>query len=274
MRFRSVGFFVLGTGMVFFLAGCAATRPEPEVAAKQEERQKVDQILQEEKKQKEQQRKDEAEVLRLLGIEPEQEKTGAGTEEKKQALASQAANLERELRQKEAEIERLKRELEQRDQKVAELESVLNDLKSAPEQPAVATESSGTGTAGPISLEEYKRRYQAALAEYRSRNYNTAIRMFEELLRIDSNNSYSDNAQYWIGECYYGLGMYERALVEFEKVFAFVNSNKEDDAQLKIALCYKNLNRPEQAKEALQRLIMKYPKSEYIPIARKLLNQL
>jgi TolA-binding protein len=67
---------------------------------------------------------------------------------------------------------------------------------------------------------------------------------------------------------------YQRALIEFEKVFAFVNSNKEDAAQLKIGLCYKQLNQTDNARSAFQRFLMKYPDSEYTELARKFLAEL
>ncbi len=262
---------------VIWLA-CASTKPDRGASQKKTEKQKVDEILDTKKAQEEKQKKDEDEVLRMLGITPEEEtaKKPSSFVEEKESLESKAGTLEKELTEKEREIERLKKELAEKDKKMAELETVLTDLRRSPKSTTGASveRTYPAPTSGKISLQEYKRRYQIALQEYRNRNYNTAIRLFEELLQLDSNNSYSDNCQYWIGECYYALGMYQRALVEFEKVFAFVNSNKEDAAQLKIALCYKNLNQIDNAKEALQRLIVKYPKSEYIGLAKRLLAQL
>jgi len=281
MNYRKIVaiFAVIGISSVWMM--CASTRPETGPLAKQEEKQKVDEILDTKKAETSKQKKDEDEVLRMLGITPEEQKAEAKQpaklSEQKSNLEQKAGSLEQQLMEKEKELERLKQELAEKDKKMAELETVLNDLKTSGTPKRSATPTTGyrtTGTAGPISFSEYKRRYQEALQEYRSRNYNTAIRKFQELLRIDSNNSLSDNAQYWIGECYYALGMYQRALVEFEKVFAFVNSNKEDAAQIKIALCYKNLNQKDNAREALQRFIVKYPKSEYLNFAKRLLAQL
>ena len=49
-----------------------------------------------------------------------------------------------------------------------------------------------------------------------------------------------DNAQYWLAECYYSQKDYKRAIIEFEKVFT-VNTNKNDDAQYKIALAHQSI---------------------------------
>lgn len=283
MNYKKVFAIAAVLGISSFWLMCASTKPETGLASKQEEKKKVDEILDTKQAETSKQKKDEDEVLRMLGISPEEEKASkeeqaAQLGEQKSNLEQQAGSLEQQLMEKERELEKLKQELAEKDKKVTELETVLNDLKSSGGAKRAAGSSAGYAkagaAAGPISFSEYKRRYREALQEYQSRNYNTAIRKFEKLLQIDSNNSLSDNAQYWIGECYYALGMYQRALVEFEKVFAFVNSNKEDAAQIKIALCYKNLHQIDNAKEALQRFIVKYPKSEYLNFAKRLLAQL
>jgi tol-pal system protein YbgF len=113
--------------------------------------------------------------------------------------------------------------------------------------------------------------YQAALQLYKNRNYREAIQHFEALLSTDSRNSLSDNCQYWIGESYYGMGNYQQAVIAFEKVFTFSNSNKDDDAQLKVGMCYIKMNDKPKAKAELQKLIDVYPSSEYVSVARRLL---
>lgn len=85
-------------------------------------------------------------------------------------------------------------------------------------------------------------------------------------------NKLADNAQYWIGECYYSLKNYQRAIIEFEKVFSFPNSNKNDDAQFKLGLCYAAIGNRVKAREEFQRLIDYFPKSEYVTRAKQFLN--
>ena len=120
----------------------------------------------------------------------------------------------------------------------------------------------------------YKEDYQMALEEYYNRNYKQAIQMFEELLARDSSNSLADNCRYWIGECYYGLGNYNQAIIEFTKVFSFTKSNKMDDAQLKLGLCYWRLGDRDRAVQEFERLVNEYPDSEYVEKAREFLSKL
>ena len=116
--------------------------------------------------------------------------------------------------------------------------------------------------------------YQGALYYYRHEQYDRALVEFDRLLQKAPMSEWSDNAQYWRGECYYGLRKYQQALIEFTKVFAFNNTGKADDAQIKIANCHIKLGERDRALAALRKLIDEYPDSEYVPIVRDKIKQL
>ena len=116
--------------------------------------------------------------------------------------------------------------------------------------------------------------YRAALGQYHNRQYQTALDQFSEILSRAPYSEWADNAQYWKGECYCGLGKYRPALTEFTKVFAFEKTEKADDAQLKIARCYLALGEKDKALAEFQKLLDEYPESEYIDRARKEINYL
>ena len=120
----------------------------------------------------------------------------------------------------------------------------------------------------------FEDQYEQARRDYMDRRYRQAIEKFESMLSVNATHSLSDNCQYWIGESYWGLGNYQEALAAFKKVFSFRNSNKDDDAQLKIGLCYMRMNDKELAKTELEKLISDYPSSEYVNTARRYLQQL
>ncbi|MBN2356017.1 tetratricopeptide repeat protein [candidate division KSB1 bacterium] len=211
---------------------------------------------------------DEDEVMRLLGLVKQDEaqqsateastaETGADTEN----LQSQSQQLEAELQQKNLEIANLRAEVAERDRRIAELESEMDK----PEDTARAKVRS-TGT--------YKERYNYARSLYEAKKYNQALQEFSALLASDINNELSDNAQYWIGECYYGLRAYNQAIIEFEKVFTFNRSDKYDDAQLKLGYCYLRIGNVEKARSELNKLITNYPDSEFVSKAQHYLQQL
>ena len=116
--------------------------------------------------------------------------------------------------------------------------------------------------------------YQGALYYYRHKQYDRALAEFDRLLQEAPLSEWSDNAQYWKGECYYGLRQYQQALIEFTKVFAFSNTDKADDSQLKIARCHLALDERIRALTALRKLVDEYPDSEYTPAAREQIKRL
>lgn len=145
--------------------------------------------------------------------------------------------------------------------RIVSLGTILNEKQSVAE----AKTPGETYTAGG----SYRDRYLQALTCYQNGDYEAAIQLFRQLLNEDKDHELADNAQYWIGECFYSMKQYKRAIVEFENVFSFKNSNKEDDAQFKLGLCYAAMGEREQAVDEFQRLIDYYPQSEYVKNAKQ-----
>ena len=117
-------------------------------------------------------------------------------------------------------------------------------------------------------------KYRMGLDTYRSCQYTKALTHFDRVLSMAPYGSWADNAQYWKGECYYGMGKFDQGLTEFTKVFAYRKTEKADDAQLKIARCYLALGEKTSALRAFQQLVDEYPKSEYVGKAKKEISYL
>ncbi len=205
----------------------------------------------------------EEDVLRLLGIvdeeaEPEPEAPETSGEDLS-VLQQEIDRLENEVSSKDREVATLQAQLQEKDALLQKKEKDLSAVKSAP---SVSVASSFRG------------RYEQALSLYNSRRYNEAIAAFDQLLSSGENNSLVDNCQYWKGEAYYGLSNYEQSILEFQKVFAYPNSNKLDDAQLKLGLCYLKLNNAERARLEFEKLVREYADSEYVGRARSYLDRL
>ena len=88
----------------------------------------------------------------------------------------------------------------------------------------------GTGPA-PVVDAGFMSAYQSARAQFERYDYNGAIESFQALLQQNPNHSMADNCQYWIGESYFGLKQYQKAIMEFQKVFAYGPADKHDDAR-------------------------------------------
>jgi tol-pal system protein YbgF len=125
-----------------------------------------------------------------------------------------------------------------------------------------------------VLLGAFTAAYQKALRTYSSRRYREAIKSFRDLLNTGAENNLTDNCQYWIGECYIGLRDYRNALVNFQRVLRYSNSDKSDDAQFMIGSCDARLGKIRDAKAAFQKVLKEYPDSEYARRARTRLKRL
>ena len=125
-----------------------------------------------------------------------------------------------------------------------------------------------------FNAEQYKQTYMKSLGYFQNQNYKSAISGFEELVRSGATNDLADNSQYWLAECYYSQKDFKRSIAEFEKVFTYAGTDKDDDAQLKIGLSYQSIGNVDKAKEEFQRFIDYFPGSEYYPKAKEALKQL
>lgn len=117
--------------------------------------------------------------------------------------------------------------------------------------------------------------YRSAMEAYNQEHYQEAATRFREFISQFPKHNFSDNAQYWIGECYYSLGQYERSIDEFCAILQqHENEDKVADALLKIGLAYLKLDAPERARPYLLQLIEKYPASESAGKARREIGRL
>lgn len=126
----------------------------------------------------------------------------------------------------------------------------------------------------PKSRKSYKARYNDALSDYRKRKFNSAIKKFNLLISENDKNLLSDNAQYWIGECYYHLKLYSKAVTGFGNVLNYKNSNKIDSAILMKGKAYKHLGQNTKAIAQFRALVTNYPRSSYTKRARELISDL
>ena len=112
--------------------------------------------------------------------------------------------------------------------------------------------------------------YQAAYSDVAAGRYNLAREAFQTYLKYFSDTEVADNAQYWIGECYYATGDFAGAIPEFQKVVQnYPKADKVPSAMLKIGLSYSRLKNSAEANKYYRMLIQKYPKSSEAAAARE-----
>ena len=104
--------------------------------------------------------------------------------------------------------------------------------------------------------------YQKNYEMLRAGDLTGALQGFRQFLKQHPRSSLASNAQYWLGECYYGQRQYSQAIREFERVLTYYStSNKVPAALLKIGYSHLGLQDPQTARSMFRQLVRSYPKS-------------
>jgi tol-pal system protein YbgF len=156
-----------------------------------------------------------------------------------------------------------------------ELKVLRDAMPVKAEKEAVPTAvATATGPARGDS-EAAKREYEEALRIVDRKDYRAAILRFKEFLKKYPNTEFSDNAQYWIGECHYALREFEQAILEFDTVRRkYPNGAKVPGALLKQGFAFAELGDKVDARLILQELVDRYPQSEEAGKAKQKLKTL
>lgn len=133
---------------------------------------------------------------------------------------------------------------------------------------AARTAASG-GAAGPDEL------YRSAYEDYMRGNYDLAADGFGEYMRRYPDTELTDNALYWIGECYDAQEKPQEALDTFTMVLEdYPTSDKAAAAQLKKGLIYLKMGDQGQGVVNLQYVVYEHPGTREADLAREQLRSL
>ncbi len=210
------------------------------------------------------------EILEALGIDPSGADMSAGeqdflSEELFLDLEVEIAELEKLSGSRNSMLDSLRLEMQEADHQLA----ALSNLFDVPKGSNFNFASTNQTAPRLKSNSEYAQYYQDALDDVYGKRFDQAIVKFQELLRQSDSDNLADNAQYWIAESNYALGNYQVAIAEFERVFAFENNNKTDDAQFMIGIAYLKAGDPRLAQLELSHLLAFYQDSEYVARAER-----
>jgi tol-pal system protein YbgF len=117
--------------------------------------------------------------------------------------------------------------------------------------------------------------YKSAYDELRSGRHDDAERDFREFVRRYPHHDYADNAQYWLGECFYDQKRYDKAMPEFRSVLSrWPTGNKAPDAMLKLGFSLIALGDVDKGGKVLREVPATYPRTEAARLASERLAQL
>jgi tol-pal system protein YbgF len=168
-------------------------------------------------------------------------------------------------------VDNLTKQQEALSAQVKDLQAKLGGSVNAPAtpstQPAVSAAPAEEGTQN-LSAETsalYKKGFDLMTAG----QYEDARAAFAGYIAKYPQSDLADNAQYWIGECYYSQKDFKAAAAAFKDVAEhFPFGNKVPDALYKEALCERQLGQEDAAKATLGKLQEQFPDSEAATKAR------
>jgi TolA-binding protein len=115
---------------------------------------------------------------------------------------------------------------------------------------------------------------ELALSLMKQKKYETAIVEFNRIALGSKSNQVITSCNYWIGESYFSQNQFDKAAQSFQRVLRSTANFRKDNAQMLLAECYTKIGKTDNAKLACQSLIDNYPKSIYVPKAKKMLQTL
>ncbi len=102
--------------------------------------------------------------------------------------------------------------------------------------------------------------YDAAVAQFKSANYNGAAQSLSAFLQRYPESAYLSQAYFWLGSSHFALQDCTNAIPAYQTVATrFPASQKAPDALLNIASCQLDLKDKAAARETLGTLVKKYP---------------
>ena len=136
------------------------------------------------------------------------------------------------------------------------------------------TEQAGSGSPATATGKQ-RELYDIAYLDMTRGNYDLAMQGFQEYIETGARPELKDNAQYWIGECFYAMGRLHEAVEAFQKVVdEYPRENKVPSALFKIGKCHFELGDRDEASRYFQSVVGGYPNSEEANLAREYLADL
>jgi tol-pal system protein YbgF len=117
--------------------------------------------------------------------------------------------------------------------------------------------------------------YREGIELYRDGQPTQAIEKFRQFVRRSGKSDLSDNAQYWIGECYYNMQDYNRAILELNEVLLkYPQGDQVPGALLALATAFADSGDKIDARLILQKLVSDHPATEEAKLGQKQLEKL
>lgn len=261
-----------------FLGGCAAIQNDIRL---------LDKKVSQQKRENQEIRQKQADLdTRLDALQMELQRLRGRIEEDKhyaQLASDDVISLSEEftsnIKKQEEDLNQLKEEVKTMKSLLGMKVSAKRDEAVFPQRQEIARLTTTVTPTGNLTkmtgIPDPEELYNGAYSKLTQGDFQGARKEFKKFLELFPQTEYSDNAQFWIGDCYYREKRYEEAILEFEEVIKkFPHGNKLPDALLKQAFSFIAINDTNSAKLILQKIIDRHPTSAQAEIAKNKLRTL
>jgi tol-pal system protein YbgF len=232
--------------------------------------------------------KDDTQLMKnqLILLQNENKELKQKLQEIDQTIRKLEKQLSRDRADLLTEVEELKRQSQFLNQIIEDNISQISKYVTRPESRSYGRpqsmmqpqDSAGRDTASfrnPPDQIDAQKLYDSAYLDITRGNNELARMGFTEYLNRFPESALADNAQYWIGETYYALQDYRRAIEEFNKVVGnYPRGDKLAASLLKIGFSYFKLGNDTNGKKYLDQVIRQFPYSEEAKLAQNRISNL
>lgn len=118
-----------------------------------------------------------------------------------------------------------------------------------------------------------QRLFSTALADFTAGQWTLCIDGFNTYLKSFARTDNADDAQWYIGDCYYSDGKFPEAIDAYNRVITgYPKGDRVPDAYYKMGLALAATKQPDRAREAYETLIKLYPDSDLARLAKQRLD--
>ena len=196
-----------------------------------------------------------------------------------QNLASSGARFDTMTSQMQAlseSLEEAKARLSKLSEQMAQMQNILTTRRRNPiPRPERRRATPGAPPACAPPVPDADSLYSQGLSYYNGGQWDLSIQSFQDYLKYYKDTDRASNAQFYIGECYYSQGDYNRAIEAYDLCSEkYPTGNKAAAAQLKKGFALLALDQKTAGIRELRSLIQRFPDSQEAELARQRLKKL
>ncbi|MFN3268990.1 MAG: tetratricopeptide repeat protein [Candidatus Kapaibacteriota bacterium] len=121
---------------------------------------------------------------------------------------------------------------------------------------------------------DQNKRIEEIVSLIKEKKYDDALAKIDIAFKEENDLGVLSTLWYWKGEALFYKRDFVKAIECFQKVLSTPGSRKKIEAQIMTAECYTKLGKLKEAKREYQKFIEEYPFSEYVPRAKRMVQQL